>query len=72
MDPILLVFYVYLDAVLGVLSSCQSNLARYFQCMVTAKKLFAALSLCVLIFGKFGANGRNKITNVYWTMVVSA
>jgi len=40
--------------------------------MVTAKKLFAALSLCVLIFGKFGANGRNKITNVYWTMVVSA
>ena len=72
MSPTLLTFFVCLDAVEGARSSFQSNFVRCCQCMVAAKKLFAALSLCVLIFGKFGANGRNKITNVYWTMVVSA
>ena len=70
MVPILLVFSVCLDAVLGVRSSCQSKLARYFQCMVMAKKLFEAL--CVNLSEKPSTHWRQpKTKNMYCNAAVS-
>ena len=49
MDPILLLFSVYLDRVQPVRFLFQINLTRYFQCVVAAKRLF--VSLWVIGFG---------------------
>jgi hypothetical protein len=69
MDPILLLFSAYVDAVQCVRISYESNLARYSQYTDMANQLFVLL--WKQIFRRpCGDLGILRVTNLFWSTVI--